>query len=116
MLLAGAIMLGCATDPEGFSGAPADQRVGELSAGDMRALCEWVIGRQGGEGAVHDCGNGLTITLDGIDECVAEQDDYARCSLTVRQMEECVLDAGDNPCRAPSTPSCEPLGECRLGS
>ena len=116
LLVAGTVLLGCGTPEEVSSGVNPDQRVGALSDDEMRELCAWVIGRQGGEGAMHECGNGVTITLDTIDECVAEQDDYASCSLTVAQMEECVIDAGSNPCRAPSTPSCQPLGQCRLGS
>lgn len=115
-LLAGAVLLGCDTGGAGYSGVEPEQRVGALSEDDMRALCAWVIGRQGGEGALHECEGGLTITLDTIEECVAEQDDYASCSLTVSQMEQCVLDAGSDPCRVPSTPSCQPLGQCRLGS
>jgi hypothetical protein len=116
LLLAGAALLGCDTTEEGYSGVALDQRVGELSEDDMRKLCAWVSGRQGGEGAMHDCGNGNSVTLDTLDECVAEQDDYAFCSLTVAQIEQCVIDAGPDPCRAPSTPSCQPLGQCRLGS
>jgi hypothetical protein len=116
LLFAAAVPFGCGTPEEGYSGVAPDERVGALSEDEMRELCAWVIGRQGGEGAVHECGNGVTVTLDTIDECVAEQDDYASCSLTVAQMEQCVIDAGSNPCRAPSTPSCQPLGQCRQGS
>lgn len=114
MLLAGALLVGCGAE-EGYSGVPPDERVGDLSADEMRDLCAWVIGRQGGEGAMYECGNGLSVTLDTVAECVAEQDDYASCSLTVAQMEECVIEAGPNPCQAPFTPACQPLGQCQFG-
>ena len=115
MLLASAVVVGCGGSEEGFSGVTLDSRVGELSDDDMHALCTWVIGQQGGEGAMHDCGGGLSVTLDTVNECVAEQGDYSDCTLTVAQMEDCVLDAGANPCQAPSTPACEPLGACLFG-
>jgi hypothetical protein len=114
-LLVGVFVAGCSGPEEGFSGVPLAKRVGDLPEGEMRALCAWVIDQQGGEGARHDCGNGIVITLDTVDECVAEQGDYAGCALTVAQMEECVLEAGPDPCAAPSTPACQPLGECLFG-
>lgn len=115
MLLLAAILAACGGDETGFSGVSLHERVGALSMAEMRELCTWVIEQQGGEGAMHDCGNGNSVTLDTIDECVAEQGDYADCSMTVAQMESCVLDVGGDPCRAPQTASCQPLGACLFG-
>ena len=114
MWFAGAALSGCGAE-EGYSGVAPHKRVGDLSGDEMRALCTWVIERQGGEGAVHDCGDGVSVRLDTVAECVAEQDDFSGCSLTVSQLEVCVLDAGPDPCRAPATPTCQPLGECLFG-
>jgi hypothetical protein len=111
-----AALAACGGVDEGFSGVRLDARVGALSMAEMRDLCAWVIEAQGGEGAMYDCGNGSSVTLDTIDECVAEQGDYADCAMTVAQMESCVLDVGADPCRAPQTASCQPLGRCLSGS
>jgi hypothetical protein len=115
MVLLALALLACGGEDTGFSGVRLDARVGALSRDEMRQMCTWVIERQGGENAMYDCGNGTTVTLDTIDECVAGQGDYADCSMTVAEMESCVLDVGVNPCRAPETPSCQPLGECLFG-
>ena len=115
MLLAGAVLIGCGGVEEGFSGAPLDERVGDLSDDDMRKLCAWGAQRQGGENAMFDCGDGVSVTIDTVDECVEEQTDYAFCDATVQQMEQCVIDAGPNPCNALTTPACEPLYPCWFG-
>jgi hypothetical protein len=113
LALGGAVLFGCGGGDEGFSGVESGQRLRDLSAGDMRKVCVWVIERQGGEGAVHDCGNGLMVTLDSVDECVEDQAaDFGACSLTVAELETCVIVVGEDPCLAPVTPECEPLGEC----
>jgi hypothetical protein len=113
MSFAGAVLSGCGGTEEGFSGVAPDKSMRELSMSEMRDVCTWVIGRQGGEGAVHDCGNGLMVRLDTVDECVEDQaEDFGGCSLTVAELETCVIAVGENPCLAPTTPACEPLGEC----
>lgn len=106
------VSIGCGGGDEGFSGVDVTKRLGDLSAAEMRDVCTWVIAQQGGEGAVHQCENGDTVTLDTVDECVAERDGFDTCSVTVRQLEECVLAVGEDVCLAPSTPVCQPLGEC----
>lgn len=115
ILLVAAALAGCAEET-GFSGVRPGARVGGLSEADMRELCTWAIAEQGGEGAMFDCGGGSSVTLDTVDACVVEQDDYAGCSLTVGQLEDCVLAVDGDPCQVLRESACQPLRACLFGS
>jgi hypothetical protein len=115
LLLLAAALAGCGEET-GFSGVSPDERVGALSTDEMRELCTWAIGEQGGEGAMYDCGGGNSVTLDTVDACVAEQDDYADCSLTVEQLESCVLAVDGDPCNVLTRAACQALRQCLFRS
>lgn len=115
ILLLAAALATCGEET-GFSGVSPSERVGALSRAEMRELCTWSIEEQGGEGAMSDCGGGNSVTLDTIDACVDEQDDYADCSLTVAQLESCVLAVDGDPCQVLSKTACQALRECLFGS
>lgn len=115
ILLLAAALAACGEET-GFSGVSPSERVGALSRAEMRELCTWAIEEQGGEGAMSDCGGGNSVTLDTIDACVDEQDDYADCSLTVAQLESCVLAVDGDPCQVLSKASCQALRECLFSS
>ncbi|WP_428264689.1 hypothetical protein [Haliangium sp.] len=98
--------------PGSYSGPPPDELVSELSREDMRDLCVWVLDLHGGAGSEHLCSGGVSVTLDSVDECVRDQDEFDDCSLTVRQWEDCVLDTRDDPCGILTARSCRPVAAC----
>lgn len=116
LMLAGSLAwIACGGSDAGFSGVESTKEVDELSGSEMRDLCAWTISYQGGEGATFECADGVSVTNDTVEECVDEQYEFAGCTLTVRQMEECVLAAGPDPCRVLDTPECAPFIACVFG-
>lgn len=91
------------------SGVNQSAQVGDLSESDMRQLCEWGVQAQGGAGSTEQCDNGFEATVGTVDECIANQQSYASCDLTVGQVEDCTA-AG--PCAVLGDPACAPVVEC----
>jgi hypothetical protein len=95
----------------GPSGLNRNALIGELSDDEMRQLCSWVIGEQGGEGAVFECG-AFQVTNDTVEQCVRERGELDPCFLSVAHVEDCIVAAGPNPCAIVSTPECDPYLSC----
>jgi len=83
----------------GTSGVDSSKHVNSLSDGEAQTFCEWAVDEQGGAGTVTDCGDGLTITVDTVAECVAKQGNYTSdCAATVADAEACTTAIGNDPC------------------
>ncbi|WP_152629558.1 hypothetical protein [Haliangium ochraceum] len=106
------LTLGACGELSGYSGAPADVRLAELSEDEMGSLCSWIIDHHGGENASYECAGGYSVRVQTHAECVAEQPLYRFCALTVRDMEDCVVASGDTPCPIPQIAACEPYITC----
>jgi len=97
-------------DDADSSGLDPSAPVGTLSQEDATTMCEWSTTTQGGPGTVHECGDGVTVEIESVGECVTSLADFSDCGLTVGQMEACTLELADNPCGFGA--ACAPLFEC----
>lgn len=122
MVLVGMLMAaGCRSDAGddgddtpaiGESGLPVDDPVASLSDGDLSNLCDWATDAQGGEGTMTTCGD-ATITVAPASQCVEDLGAYdASCTLTVGEVEACMLAIASDPCTAFDSDDCAPLFAC----
>ena len=102
--------------PMGGSGVPAASQLATLSEADRTSLCEYIVEVQGGPGA-HECGDGVTVEVPTVAECVMESSMFpAECGITVGQAEDCAEAIGTNQCMPPpaAMEACGPIIDCAL--
>lgn len=99
---------------EGPSGLEGDLDLGDLQLGDWEALCAWSVDVLGGGGAVHDCGDGDTVEVGTVEECLGDASLYEGCRVTVREMEACVVALSEDPCGDPPG-ACLAVASCAMG-
>lgn len=85
----------------------------DLAADEWQSLCEWSIEAQGGPGHETDCGGGVTITVNTVDECVEDSDAFGEdCELFVADFEACSDAMADDPCNGYRSAACAALLGC----
>jgi len=82
----------------------------ELTEEDLRELCEWMVAIQGGPHSV-DCGDGVMVTIDRVDDCLA-QPYWPHCPVGLHA--KCVETQATDLCAAASL-ECEQFYECVYG-
>ena len=97
--------------PDGPSGVDPSMRVTELSPDDSIAFCEWMIEAQGGAGHTQDCGGGLDVTVNTVEECI-ESFNGETCGVTVGEIEECIFAIDGDSCALLTEPRCEVFFDC----
>ena len=118
----GMLLLGCSagTGPVGStggrSGVPSNETVSALSQSEKATLCDWATDKEGGYGKVTACDGGLTLhNKSSQADCVASFNVGGTCSVTVGQLEDCILAISTaDPCSLPSLsePKCTPFLQC----
>ena len=106
------LLAACAT---GESGLPLDKTLAELDEDEWTQMCEW--GNDQYEDAEIDCGDGTTVEMGSVDECVTESMTYyGECSVTVESMEACVTAIADDPCSSDLPPECTGVLACAFAN
>jgi hypothetical protein len=121
-----AILVGChgaspAPSPDATplasSGFEQSRALSDLGPGEMVELCTWEVTTLGGPGFMHGCsectGDACTdwnVTVNTVEQCVAQLHALAACGTTVGTDEACVLDQAADLCATPA--SCQPLDAC----
>jgi hypothetical protein len=103
ILLAVLLLGACGGDDDGgstSSGVTTTKQLKDLSASEQMQECEWGVAYQGGAGHQTMCGDGVTITVSTVSECVTDMMMYASngCTATVSQLEECTRAIASDPC------------------
>lgn len=82
------------------SGVDGSKPITELSTSEVQSLCEWAIETQGGEGAMYECEDDVTVTVDTVAECVAGYGDTPETcnTVTVAELEACIEAWSAEPC------------------
>jgi hypothetical protein len=114
LILVGALLVGaCGGDGGGSSGVDSTKQIKDLSADERMSECEWGVAEQGGAGKMTNCGNGLTVTVKPVADCVTQMGVYAMhgCTATVAQLEACTTALGANACDL-SNSACAPIFAC----
>jgi hypothetical protein len=113
--LAVAVPVACAGDDHTHSGVELTKPITDLTVAEVTTFCTWAIDVQGGEGHVTTCGDGVMVVTPTQAECEAEHNGVpAACStVTVEEMEACVLSIGTDPCAFGGT-ACAEFYECSL--
>jgi predicted small secreted protein len=84
----------CDTEDDGSdvgSGVPGNKPLTDLTAEDVRTLCDWASGLYGGYGKETPCKNGTTTfrTEASAEACVSENVVSPSCTATVAEFEAC---------------------------
>jgi hypothetical protein len=112
LLLLLPLLLACG---KGESGLPLDKTLAELDESEWEQLCEW--GNAQYEEAEVDCGDGVTVSVGTVDECVEESlAYYGECSSTVESMEACVGAIAEDPCSSELPAECTGILACAFAN
>lgn len=96
----------------GGSGVDASKPITQLTASEVMQFCEWSVEEQGGAGTTTDCGDGVTVTVDTVQECVDGYGGFTSdCTTTVGQVEDCIEAIAADPCSFGGA-ACAPLFDC----
>lgn len=95
------------------SGVDSSKQIKDLSASEQMSVCEAGVAAQGGAGKTTTCGNGVTVTVKSVSDCVAQMSVYAMhgCTATVGQLETCNDAIGADPCSLGGS-ACQPIIAC----
>jgi hypothetical protein len=106
------LLVACGT---GASGLPLDKTLAELDEDEWTQLCEWTEEEYGSEEV--DCGDGTTVSVGTVDECVTESMTYyGECSTTVETMEACITLLAEDPCSSDLPQECASLLACAFAN
>lgn len=108
------LLSACGGDEAGLSGVSGSTLVGEMTTNDIRQLCEFAVAVQGGEGRRVNCGDDVTMEVQGVDACIGSWDEADLCdNASVKQIEACLHARGENICRDLGyINECKPLFVC----
>lgn len=114
LLLALALLSGplsCGDEDTGETGVPGSKQVGQLTTDELKSVCDWVVGVQGG--ATKTCPGDVSIHLVSADDCFDHLLKYYKtCGLTVSQTEACATAVGADPCTGFGTADCAEARAC----
>lgn len=97
------------------SGVPSTLTVASLDAAQLRQLCEWSIGVQGGPGRMVECpGGGSTTTSTEADCTGGLSGTTISCDITVGEVEDCFVAIGTDLCGLLDGPACAPFVACGM--
>jgi hypothetical protein len=111
LILAGLLIGACGGDSG--SGVDSSKQIKDLSASEQMSVCEAGVAAQGGAGKMTNCGNGVTVTVKSVADCVSQMGVYAMkgCTATVGQLEACNDAIGMDPCSLGGS-ACQPILAC----
>lgn len=99
----------------GESGLPLDKTLGELDEDEWTQMCEWGDEQYGSTEV--DCGDGTTVDMGTVDECVTESMTYYdECSSTVESMEACISAIAEDPCSSDLPAECTGILACAFAN
>jgi hypothetical protein len=110
VLLAGA----CGGDDTAdSSGVAQTKQIKDLSGDERMQECEWGVAFQGGAGKSTACGDGVTVTVNSVSDCVQDMATYATngCTATILQLEACTKAVAADPCSFGGA-TCQPIIDC----
>jgi hypothetical protein len=99
----------------GGSGVDGDKYIDELSADEVKTLCEWGVGEQGGAGT-KTCTANVEITVDTAAECEAEYNAETAPHCIVKALEGCLTSTGGDACKILMTEECAAYFQCATQS
>ena len=112
LILVGALLFGACGGDSG-SGVDSSKQIKDLTPSEQMSVCEAGIAAQGGAGKMTSCGNGVTVTVQTVAQCVSQMGTYAMkgCTATVGQLETCNDAIGADPCSLGGS-ACQPIIAC----
>jgi hypothetical protein len=86
------------------------QYLDDLTPDELAELCEWMVAVQGGPHTV-DCGDGVMVTIDPVDDCLA-QPQWPHCEVGL--IADCIETQAADLC-ADASPECDAFYACAFG-
>ena len=113
LILVGALLVGACGGDDGGSGVDSSKQIKDLTSDEQMSVCEAGIAAQGGAGKMTNCGNGVTITVKTVADCVMQMGTYKMkgCTATVGQLDTCNAAIGADPCSLGGS-ACQPIIAC----
>ena len=113
LIMVGALLVGACGGDDGGSGVDSTKQIKDLSADERMQECEFGVATQGGAGKTTQCGNGVSVTVKSVSDCVAQMGVYAMhgCTATIAQLDACNAAIGADPCNFGGS-ACQPILAC----
>jgi len=91
LVLASSLTIAACDNEDGGSGLPGNKPLTDLTADDMKKVCDWAAGLYGGYGKETPCKDGKTTfrTEASAEACVSENAVSPSCTATVAEFEAC---------------------------